>query len=112
MQLRGGSRESGFKEPYKSINYISIVVYRPLHPIPGGCDLAVDRKCAFGAIIKQSTLRNELRSEGWVSYPEFGAVTRILRAEQETDEEEDFTKIAEMLIKAGKQNRSYLDSFF
>ena len=44
MQLRGGSRESGFKESYKSI-YISIA----LHPIPGGCDLAVDRKCAFGA---------------------------------------------------------------
>ena len=49
MQLRGGSRESGFKEPYKI--YISIIIiYRPLHPIPGGCDLAVDRKCAFGAI--------------------------------------------------------------
>ena len=45
MQLRGGSRESGFKEPYKSI-----YIYKPLQPIPGGCDLAVDRKCAFGAI--------------------------------------------------------------
>ena len=55
MQLRGGSRESGFKEPYKIIIYISyiisIIIHKPLHPIPGGCDLAVDRKCAFGAII-------------------------------------------------------------
>ena len=47
MQLRGGSRESGFKEPYKI--YISYYIHKPLHPIPGGCDLAVDRKCAFGA---------------------------------------------------------------
>ena len=29
--------------------YRNIYIHKPLHPIPGGCDLAVDRKCAFGA---------------------------------------------------------------
>ena len=58
MQLRGGSRESGFKEPYKSIYmYLSIYLSIALHSIPGGCDLAVDRKCAFGAIKNQALRR-------------------------------------------------------
>ena len=44
MQLHECSRESGSKEAYKSI-YILPRYAR----FPGGCDLAVDRKCAFGA---------------------------------------------------------------
>mgnify|MGYP004381474539 CR=1 FL=1 len=31
--------------------YIYMYLSIALHPIPGGCDLAVDRKCAFGAKI-------------------------------------------------------------
>ena len=47
MQLHDCSRESGFKEAYKSI----YILHTRYARFPGGCDLADFRKCAFGAII-------------------------------------------------------------